>query len=506
MAVSAEDKSGSEGSSDEPDSEDDEIQFQSEGEIIEDASCGSLNQSLHSQATELDYSDLEGDNAECREAESVQSPQEKINEIDQEMKTRLLELKELMGKQGLNDSVKVLEESFGLNQAAQKEKGKSSNKRKNPGITQMGDDGNDNQNAVVRGLQSIRSEATIYENAVDKRNSSSSEEDGNLDSSDDLILNANLVSGEPRPTTSDGCTGSSEGERAGHVVNALMTEQRTEMIIKQAEAAKAKIFPPTGREYVLSERDKDFQFVAKIDQDYQAVGSHVDEATQEKIVKGEYVDFAKLLPKDRISAIEDEGKMELIMRNGQTFWSPVSNYEPINGFGKWEQAFRIFSNIYTRRFPHKSGELIQYNHMIHSIASTYTWDNVYSYDREFRIHLSRHPERSWAVILQQAWSMKLKDRLGAYHQHQGDGGNQSHNNNSTRTFNNHNNSGGRNKFGEACKRYNRGHCKFGQSCRYEHKCSYCGKYGHMVLNCCKLIADKEKAASHKKDKEDSKVN
>ena len=60
----------------------------------------------------------------------------------------------------------------------------------------------------------------------------------------------------------------------------------------------------------------------------------------------------------------------------------------------------------------RAGELIQYNYIIHTALQTFTWENVYCYDREFRMHMSRyHLVRSWSVILQQAWSMCLKDKL-----------------------------------------------------------------------------------------------
>ena len=75
---------------------------------------------------------------------------------------------------------------------------------------------------------------------------------------------------------------------------------------------------------------------------------------------------------------------------GRTYWVPVSETMNIKSFTIWEQAFRIFSNIYTSEHPHKSGELIQYNHIIHSISLTYTWGNVYSYEKKFRIHISKH--------------------------------------------------------------------------------------------------------------------
>ena len=49
-----------------------------------------------------------------------------------------------------------------------------------------------------------------------------------------------------------------------------------------------------------------------MDQDYLVVGNHIDEVTQEKIRSGQYIDFSKLIPKDRILT-EDEGRMELVI-------------------------------------------------------------------------------------------------------------------------------------------------------------------------------------------------
>ena len=96
----------------------------------------------------------------------------------------------------------------------------------------------------------------------------------------------------------------------------------------------------------------------------------------------EYVDFAKLIPKDKITAEEDH-RMEMINKGGMSYWVPVANCETttISGFGKWEQAFHVFSNIYTSFHPDRAGELIQYNHIIHMALQTFSWENVYRYDR-----------------------------------------------------------------------------------------------------------------------------
>ena len=130
--------------------------------------------------------------------------------------------------------------------------------------------------------------------------------------------------------------------------------------------------------------------------------SHLDEGLIKKI-NHEFVDFSKLLPRDHLSLEEeDQGRMELINKNGMTYWSPVlpqNTNNVITSFVKWEVAFRVFSNVYTSKYPLKSTELLQYSHVIHTAAQTYYWENVYLYDREYRYHMSKHPQWSLAVIL-----------------------------------------------------------------------------------------------------------
>ena len=40
------------------------------------------------------------------------------------------------------------------------------------------------------------------------------------------------------------------------------------------------------------------------------------------------------------------------------------------------------------------------------------WENVYAYDRDFRMHLSHHPGHNWGIILHQVWVLRMKDRVG----------------------------------------------------------------------------------------------
>ena len=163
---------------------------------------------------------------------------------------------------------------------------------------------------------------------------------------------------------------------------------------------------------------------------------------------------------------------------------PASSTININSFTRWEQAFRVFSNIYSKANPHRSAELIKYNHVIHTIAMAYVWDNVYTYDKEFCMLMGRNLHRSWAIILQQAWSLRLHDRLFTGHSQ----------NHSTGTPGGMGGSN-RNKINEPCRCFNRGKCNFGTGCKFDHRCSYCLKFGHGVLHCRKANGDHRQGSS-----------
>ena len=167
--------------------------------------------------------------------------------------------------------------------------------------------------------------------------------------------------------------------------------------------------------------------------------------------------------------------MELVMRDGQSYFVPVSDRENtgIVNFNRWEQAFRVYSNIYLKEHAGRASELIQYNQVIFTVSQSYIWENVYLYDKEFRMHLSHFPNHNWGVILQQAWTMYLKDRIKIDESRKHGGSN-----------------GGNNyKKKEPCQRYNKGLCTAGSACRYEHCCTVpgCGKFGHGAHICRKRI-------------------
>ena len=82
------------------------------------------------------------------------------------------------------------------------------------------------------------------------------------------------------------------------------------------------------------------------------------------------------------------------------------------------------------------------------------------------MHLGCFPDQSWAIILQQAWSMYLKDRISF---------------NSNSNFNR--GSAPICKRKEICQMFNKGLRTAGKNCKYEHKCLECGKSGHGAHIC-----------------------
>ena len=65
----------------------------------------------------------------------------------------------------------------------------------------------------------------------------------------------------------------------------------------------------------------------------------VDRNIKAKIENDEYVDFSRLLSRDKVRS-EDDQRMQLVSRGGMTWFVPVGvNDSGISSIGHWDQAF-----------------------------------------------------------------------------------------------------------------------------------------------------------------------
>ena len=197
-----------------------------------------------------------------------------------------------------------------------------------------------------------QSELTVYRNAVQKKRegSSSSEEDINTSGDDqnntfdctEREINRQAVRHEEdriKPSQKDLNEASTSqagvGESQPTLTRKDFAEARAEQLIKEVEAAKARAYEVSGNGNEVNElrssvidrgiaqirndvrqSSKERVGCHDVDDDYLLVASHLDETIRMKIIKQEYVDFSKLLRRDRPRGDDDLCHQKMVMING----------------------------------------------------------------------------------------------------------------------------------------------------------------------------------------------
>ena len=242
-------------------------------------------------------------------------------------------------------------------------------------------------------------------------------------------------------------------------------------IILEAEKFCANVNAPKGNDLntldfgIDQQKEMDNLRLNDNDDNFFHVTCHVEPSLRAKIERGEFIDLERLLTKDTNFKVYDEKRIELVSRGGNTFFTLVSDHEAkINGIRKWEQAFRIYAAIYMRANPHQASKVWEYVYVINTAASSFHWDNVAFYDSTFRQLMSQKPWRSWAKTYVQGWNLAMRDPI-------------------VRTQGNTNMKGKRDWRDDCCWRFNKNRCREGSNCHFDHRCTYCGRWGHGYFNC-----------------------
>ena len=116
-------------------------------------------------------------------------------------------------------------------------------------------------------------------------------------------------------------------------------KERAEKVIREAEAAKARMIEVTGRKNFYNPNhgvsakvnlENEFVHSAMVDENFLLVAAHVDETLRKKIEDDEYVDFAKLLPRDQVKEHNDN-RFEWVIEEGHTYLAPAQDRNRVNG-------------------------------------------------------------------------------------------------------------------------------------------------------------------------------
>ena len=283
-------------------------------------------------------------------------------------------------------------------------------------------------------------------------------------------------------------------------------KRKAERAIIEAEKYKALLVEPPGGNNRLNpspnfanKNDAVAVGTGMSDDDFFHLTCHVDAALIAKIEKGEFVDLDKLLPKDKRKRSEGS-LLGWVHSEGGTFLAPVNDrLNRINGFRKWEQAFRVYATIYCGANPSRAREIWQYVSVISTAASSFVWENVYEYDVTFRHLMAFNPSRSWVVTYNQIWNLCMRESLPtrtAFGSRMGRGYNNNNSNFRSGLTGPGSTGGGGTGHAAAgkkrmkldyCWNFNKGiPCKFGKKCRFIERCSYCDAGNHGVYQCSKL--------------------
>ena len=144
-------------------------------------------------------------------------------------------------------------------------------------------------------------------------------------------------------------------------------KEKAAEIVLQAEQFKATVNAPGNVQGVntFSQGQSDLSDVPMFnagprienDDDFFHVSCHVDSNIKARIQRGDYVDLEHLLPKPRGIRLENSGRMDIVFRDGKSYFVPAPSDNRINSVRRWEQAFRVYAAIYSEANPSRAAEI-----------------------------------------------------------------------------------------------------------------------------------------------------
>ena len=135
----------------------------------------------------------------------------------------------------------------------------------------------------------------------------------------------------------------------------------------------------------------------------------VDKTLEDKILRGEYIDFALLLPDTLYQSQTPEIQLRLDDSSSGPMGSRVTMVRKkkpvIDTFPKWLDAFMTYMLILVNAYPRRALELIKYQQIISRAVAKFKGLAWLSYDQQFRRRAAYDLSLSWDKVDLELWTV-----------------------------------------------------------------------------------------------------
>lgn len=219
----------------------------------------------------------------------------------------------------------------------------------------------------------------------------------------------------------------------------------------------------------------------------------LDKGTEDKILRGEYIDFALLLP----DSITSPQVPELRVRFDDSGPGSTSNMSvvrkrkpAIDTFHKWVVAFTTYTIVLVTAFPRRALELFKYQQIISDAAAKFKGLSFLTYDEQFRRRAARDLTIDWGKLDIELWTVTFSG-LAKPHCPSCSSPYHSLNDCPSAEHPSRQHTTSTNRNGPVCFRFNRASGCSSSSCSYPHVCKRCHATDHSVINCPRSFSRKQ---------------
>lgn len=135
----------------------------------------------------------------------------------------------------------------------------------------------------------------------------------------------------------------------------------------------------------------------------------LDKTLEDRILRGEYIDFSTLLPDSIHQAQLPDIQFRLADSSPGPVGSPITMVRKrkpvIDSFQKWIDAFTTYSVVIVAAYPRRALELLKYQQIISLAATKFKGFAWLSYDEQFRRRAAHHLTLSWDKIDLELWAI-----------------------------------------------------------------------------------------------------